>query len=387
MCNGPVTKAVCGSFLRRPYSSYRVCQVSEPDSASRPGTRFNLFIGLVVSNMHSQMSSMLGALRCIHDWCFTMTRHIRTYVVAVAMMLCCCMTLTGCSQDGASIDGRAIPQGQLAYYADQARLRTSPGDVRTMASVMRKAIADDQALFAWAAREGYGDYTSWDAIVRSMKRANVSNMATVGQRGTVYGVTTFSIDTFHSQLVAQAKRYLIDTLSQQAGQELYVSEGEARQYFDRHRDAWSGSQGYQVIRLTVDAQDADPREFRQAVWEDGMDDTGPSEHLLERYPSLSWNMESISKGEGGSPHAQAMASAIAQLKKGEVSEVESDGQQLTCMVNVSAKSDDDADFGEYSSRIITVMESDKLEQAIASRAENIKVDIGVNEVKELMKTR
>ena len=33
------------------------------------------------------------------------------------------------------------------------------------------------------------------------------------------------------------------------------------------------------------------------------------------------------------------------------------------------------------------MESDKLEQAIASRAENIKVDIGVNEVKELMKTR
>lgn len=82
-----------------------------------------------------------------------------------------------------------------------------------------------------------------------------------------------------------------------------------------------------------------------------------------------------------------MASAIAQLKKGEVSEVESDGRQLTCMVNVSAKSDDDADFGEYSSRIITVMESDKLEQAIASRAENIKVDIGVNEVKELMKTR
>lgn len=33
MCNGPVTKAVCGSFLRRPYSSYRVCQVSEPDPA------------------------------------------------------------------------------------------------------------------------------------------------------------------------------------------------------------------------------------------------------------------------------------------------------------------------------------------------------------------
>lgn len=264
---------------------------------------------------------------------------------------------------------------------------------------VRNRIRNDKALLLIAKDEGYGDAVTYEAFVKAMRSTNTEKSTQAKAGETVYGVTSYTPIEFHSRLITQASEYLEQKLSAKQGDVLYVSDSEARSYFNRYRNEWRSPATYTVLHVTVPVpseNDGDAVAQLNSVLDsiavdvrDREGDTADvSDRIQHALPDAVLSDMTLDASAASSPQMQQLIVSFDGMTVGDHTSPVTGNDAISCyLVTGITQSDDDKDWAVYESRIKAQIANRKLDTLIRNKAKTIDVVLDDDTLAAVMKGR
>lgn len=293
-----------------------------------------------------------------------------------------------------------IGDDEMRLYADICAAQScgvaGGGSAAGNASVadVIEQIRSDKALLLLAKQHGYGDATTYDAFIATMKSTNSQKTAQAKSGETVYGVTSYTPVDFHSRLITQAREYLDSKLSAQAGDPLYVSQAQAKSYFLQHRDEWRSQDVRTVLQISVPAQggrseqaaSAAAQRLEQAL---AAVNAGNAVHaqqsLSAALPGATFRSMTLDSSAAASPQMQDLIGSLRALQAGDHTDVTAEGGMASAyLVTAVTAADDETDWTTYQSRIMAKLVDGKLDRLVASTAKDVTIELDEDKLNSIL---
>lgn len=169
----------------------------------------------------------------------------------------------------ATIDGADVTRAELLFHMQRvragvensARSDAAAADADLRDAALRDAALDeiegDRALTALAREHGLAAIDTFADLRRATEATNTTRGEQAAHGEVVYGLTSFSVEEFHSRTMTELRTALIDALSKGADPELAVTDAEVEQYLAEHAREWAaGATTYRATRLELPEQAA-----------------------------------------------------------------------------------------------------------------------------------
>lgn len=326
-------------------------------------------------------------------------RHIPWWVtVAVAAVV----AAAGCAGWGVHaamnrspgmVDGIAITRDEVQLYRTVcssqpcSSVRSIDGQSsevqkQTFARGMVHQMAEDKALFILARDHGFGDVTAFDAFEQVREQTNSRKTALAAQGKTVYGVTSYSDTAFRSRVLDQARAYLKEELADR-GEELFVSDAEARVWFTQHRKEWTAEPAIGVIHLMVPGSSLD--QAKQALAAIGSHTGNMASYLTGAVAGSQTSSVTIDPNATVAPELQAVAQQVQGLAVGQSTpwHTTTDGYDCYVVTDIAAGSDEE-NWQRYESRIRERLADSKLNHLIEQTRARHETAVDINRLIRLM---
>lgn len=200
-------------------------------------------------------------------------------ILSVVLLLTVVLTvraLDNTSSKVAVINGSEVTDQELSFYMRQLRSQVQNewqqrhGQIVTaqdwtiqqngqspLQLLQHRALDEikrDKALLLTAQKQGLIGGISYADITADMEQENQRRAQDIASGNIVYGLSSFTPESYYSHLLTALRTELKKRLGQQDGDPLYVSDDEVQQYFDQHPEDWTaGVSKYELTRLTVPA--------------------------------------------------------------------------------------------------------------------------------------
>lgn len=144
--------------------------------------------------------------------------------------------------------------GQILTAQDWTIQQNGQSPLQLLQQRALDEIKQDKALLLTAQKQGLIGGISYADITADMEQENQRRAQDIASGNIVYGLSSFTPESYYSHLLTALRTELKKRLGQQDGDPLYVSDDEVQQYFDQHPEDWTaGVSKYELTRLTVPA--------------------------------------------------------------------------------------------------------------------------------------
>ncbi|WP_411344357.1 hypothetical protein ACE3MZ_22805 [Paenibacillus sp. WLX1005] len=144
--------------------------------------------------------------------------------------------------------------GQILTAQDWTIQQNGQSPLQLLQQRALDEIKRDKALLLTAQKQGLIGGISYADITADMEQENQRRAQDIASGNIVYGLSSFTPESYYSHLLTALRTELKKRLGQQDGDPLYVSDDEVQQYFDQHPEDWTaGVSKYELTRLTVPA--------------------------------------------------------------------------------------------------------------------------------------
>ncbi|WP_411348440.1 hypothetical protein [Paenibacillus sp. WLX2291] len=144
--------------------------------------------------------------------------------------------------------------GQIVTAQDWTIQQNGQSPLQLLQQRALDEIKRDKALLLTAQKQGLIGGISYADITADMEQENQRRAQDIASGNIVYGLSSFTPESYYSHLLTALRTELKKRLGQQDGDPLYVSDDEVQQYFDQHPEDWTaGVSKYELTRLTVPA--------------------------------------------------------------------------------------------------------------------------------------
>lgn len=315
---------------------------------------------------------------------------ISTSAIIVVIVACAIWAVRSRASSAASPTEENITIGEeeLKLYESVCAVQTcgsmpagpvgsSAKDIEKRGRAIKEQIGQDKALLTLARERGFMDVSTYETFTAAMRRTNDQRRRQIQNGRTVYGMMTYTPMDFRSRVLTQAQEYLKNKLATQAGDPLYVSNGEAKSYFRAHRWQWHASDSREIASVTLtkpanmDIKALDGR-LADAVRGKTSDELAGA--AVAALPGC--RVEQMPMGMDSPTGQPADVEKLSKLQPGGFLPFRQEGDQAVAyLVTMLNTADEDQDWHTYQGRITDRLEQEKLMTMIRSKSSRIHIKV------------
>lgn len=182
--------------------------------------------------------------------------------------------MSNANEKVAAVDNYSITKQELSFYMQQLRPQVQNefqtkyhrpltkedwnqaiDGVTPIDQLQQQAlaqIAKDKTLLIVAKQQHLIEHIDYEDILQAMEAENKSRTEAVARGEIVYGLTSFTPQSYYSHLLTSLRTKLKQQLSQSPNDPLYINDQDAYAYFNAHQADWTvNATTYKVSRLHI----------------------------------------------------------------------------------------------------------------------------------------